>query len=67
MSRRSTRRKLGPYEQSRADLVYPRSLRVLEPGRRRRHPMPRLVRVLWGVAIGFATAMSLVGLLGWLG
>ena len=67
MSRRSSRRKLGPSEQTRADLVYPRSLQVLEPGRTRRHPMPRVARMLWGVAIGFASAMSVAGLLAWLG
>ena len=30
---------------------------VLEPGRKRRHPMPVLVRALWGVAVGFALAV----------
>ena len=45
----------------------PRSLQVLEPGRTRRHPMPRVARMLWGVAIGFASAMSVAGLLAWLG
>ena len=67
MSRRSPRRKIGPSEQTRADLVYPRSLQVLEPGRTRRHPMPRVARMLWGVAIGFASAMSVAGLVAWLG
>lgn len=68
MSRRSTRRKISPNPQTRADLIYPRSLQVLEPGRTRRHPMPRLARMLWGVAIGFASAMSVAGLLlAWLG
>jgi len=66
MSRRSIRRKIGQYEQTRADPIYPRSLQVLEPGRTRRHPVPRLAHMLWGVAIGFASAMSVAGLLAWL-
>jgi|KBSSwiStaDraftv2_1062776.scaffolds.fasta_scaffold2349694_2 hypothetical protein len=62
MSRRLTRRKISPNQQTRADLIYPRSLHVLEPGRTRRHPMPHLARMLWGVAIGFAlaTAVTLI-------
>ena len=67
MSRRSTRRKISPNQQTRADLIYPRSLHVLEPGRTRRHGMPRLAVMLWGLAIGFAAAMSVAGLLAWLG
>lgn len=66
MSRRSTR-KISPNQRTRADLIYPRSLHVLEPGRTRRHPMPRLARMLWGVAVGFASAMLVTGLLAWLG
>lgn len=30
---------------------------VLEPGRRRRHPMPLLTRAIWGLAIGLAIAI----------
>lgn len=63
MSRRSTRRKTSPNQQARADLIYPRSLNVLEPGRTRRHAIPRLALMLWGLAIGLASAMSVAGLL----
>lgn len=66
MSRRSTR-KISPNQRTRADLIYPRSLHVLKPGRTRRHPLPRLAGMLWGVAIGFAFAMTIAGLLAWLG
>jgi hypothetical protein len=31
-------------------------VRVLEPGRKRRHPIPFLAQALWGVALGFALA-----------
>jgi hypothetical protein len=37
---------------------------VLEPGRKRRHPMPFLARALWGVAIGFALATVATLILG---
>jgi hypothetical protein len=40
---------------------------VLEPGRTRRHQLPRLARALWGVAIGFALALAVAALFVWLG
>jgi hypothetical protein len=66
MSGRTTRHKISPNQQTRADLIYPRSLHVLEPGRTRRHGMPRLALGLWGLAIGFASAVSVAGLFAWL-
>jgi len=65
MSRRSRRRKLSRHPEA-AGAVYPRTLNVLEPGRTRRHPLPRLARALWGVAIGFALAMTVAGAIAWL-
>jgi len=65
MSRRSRRRKLSRHAAG-AEAIYPRTLNVLEPGRTRRHPLPRLARALWGVAIGFALAMTVAGAIAWL-
>jgi hypothetical protein len=65
MNRRSRRRKISRYP-ARAGVIYPRPLNVLEPGRTRRHPLPRLARALWGVAIGFALAFAVAALLVWL-
>jgi hypothetical protein len=65
MSRRHIRRKISRHP-ARAGAIYPRTLNVLEPGRTRRHPLPRLARALWGVAIGFALAMVVAGLIAWL-
>ncbi len=31
---------------------------VLKPGRKRRHPLTRLARGLWGIAIGVALATA---------
>jgi hypothetical protein len=33
---------------------------VLEPGRKRRHPLPMGALMLWGVALGFAIATAAV-------
>jgi hypothetical protein len=38
----------------------------LEPGRKRRHPPAPLARALWGIALGFALAMAVAGLIVWL-
>jgi hypothetical protein len=36
------------------------SVTVLEPGRKRRHPMPLLARLVWGIAIAVAIAVGLL-------
>jgi hypothetical protein len=38
----------------------------LEPGRKRRHPPGPFARALWGIALGFALAMTVAGLIAWL-
>jgi hypothetical protein len=62
MGRRTTPRKMSPNP-----AVYPRSQRVLEPGRTRRHRMPGVVHALWGVATGSALAMAVAGVIAWVG